>query len=94
VANSFPELELLSRVRVCVDAGGRAHVIGSTVFELLMQRNGKKRDKKKWKEKNDRYPPPPPPSLPPPSTFLAIVFDMDFPPKAFCGVFELPLVEC
>jgi hypothetical protein len=54
-----------------------------------MQRNGQKRDKKiegKKRQETDFFP-----------LFSQLFwqkgFDMDFPQKGFCGVFELPLLR-
>jgi hypothetical protein len=51
-----------------------------------MPRNGQNRDKKiegKRRQEKSFFL----------STFSAKVFDMDFPQKVFCGVFELPLLR-
>jgi hypothetical protein len=58
------------------------------VFELLMQRNGQKRDKKiidgkRRKEKTFFFS----------QLFWPKAFDMDFLQKVFYGVFELPLLR-
>jgi hypothetical protein len=52
-----------------------------------MQRNGQKRDtKNRWgKTKGKKFVFP--------QLFRPKVFDMDFPQKVFCGVFELPLLR-
>jgi hypothetical protein len=57
------------------------------VLGLLMQRNGQKRDKKKSMGKDDRK------KVFFSQLFQPKVFDMDFPPKVFFGVFELPLLR-
>jgi hypothetical protein len=49
-------------------------------FELVMQRNGQKRDKKNRRDKRQDFFP---------SFFWQKVFGMDFPQKVFGGVFEL-----
>jgi hypothetical protein len=53
----------------------------SGVFELLVQRNGQKRDKKNRRKKTTGLVS---------QLFWQKVFDMDFPQKVFDGVFELP----
>jgi hypothetical protein len=52
------------------------------VLDLLMQRNGQKRDKKKSKGKNDR--------IIFPNFFGKKFLAWAFPKKFFLGVFELP----
>jgi hypothetical protein len=68
-------------------SGFKKHIYG--VFELLTQshRETAKHAIKKTEEKNDRK------RFFPPQLFGQKAFDMDFPPRVFGGVFEIPLLR-